>query len=62
MRVSRFGRGLTLERLVRLADDPAVRVRFQVALALGDRCRDEATALEALGRIAARDGDRRLAA
>jgi putative membrane-bound dehydrogenase-like protein len=42
-------------RLVRLADDPAVRVRFRAALALGDRCGGEPAALEALGRIAARD-------
>jgi putative membrane-bound dehydrogenase-like protein len=43
------------ERLVHLVDDPAVRVRFQVALALGERCGDEPAALEALGQIAARD-------
>ena len=43
--------------LVTLADDPAIRVRLQAALALGDRCRDEPAALDALGRIAARDAD-----
>ncbi|HZW31971.1 MAG TPA: c-type cytochrome, partial [Isosphaeraceae bacterium] len=43
--------------LVHLVDDPAVRVRFQVALALGDHCDKEPAALEALGRIAARDAD-----
>ena len=43
--------------LVALADDPAIRVRLQAALALGDRCRDEPAALDALGRIAAKDAD-----
>jgi putative membrane-bound dehydrogenase-like protein len=43
--------------LTRLADDPFVRVRLQAALALGDRCRDEPGALDALERIAARDAD-----
>ena len=37
------------------AKDPAIRVRLQAALALGDRCRKEPAALEALGRIAAKD-------
>ena len=44
----------------RLADwpgDPAIRVRLQAALALGDRCRDEPAALDALGKIAAWDAD-----
>jgi putative membrane-bound dehydrogenase-like protein len=46
---------LPTEKLVRLAEDPAIRVRFQVALMLGDRCDVETAALKALGRIAARD-------
>ncbi len=41
--------------LIGLAADPAIRVRFQAALALGDRCQQEPAALEALGRAAARD-------
>ncbi len=41
--------------LIGLAADPAIRVRFQAALALGDRCQQEPAALEALGRVAARD-------
>jgi putative heme-binding domain-containing protein len=51
----RFGEILRTDVLVRLADDPAIRVRLQAALALGDRCRKEPAALEALGRIAVRD-------
>ena len=35
-------------RLVKLAGDPAIRVRLQAALALGDRCHDEPAALDAL--------------
>jgi putative membrane-bound dehydrogenase-like protein len=46
---------LTTTRLATLADDPAIRVRLQAALALGDRCREEPAALEALGKIAVRD-------
>jgi putative membrane-bound dehydrogenase-like protein len=46
---------LTTESLLRLADDPAVRIRLHAALALGDRCRNEPTALAALGRIAVKD-------
>ena len=41
--------------LVAQAEDPAIRVRMQAALALGDRCREEPEALDALGRIAAKD-------
>src|SRR5262249_45448903 len=41
--------------LTALAEDPAIRVRLQAALALGDRCRDEPATLHALGQIAARD-------
>jgi putative membrane-bound dehydrogenase-like protein len=41
--------------LVALAEDPAIRVRLQAALALGDRCALEPRALEALAKIAARD-------
>jgi putative membrane-bound dehydrogenase-like protein len=48
------GRWLPTEALVRLADDPAIRVRLRAALALGDLCQDPA-ALRTLGRIAARD-------
>ena len=40
-----------------LADDPAIRVRLQAALALGDRAAAEPAALAALGKIAARDAD-----
>ncbi len=43
--------------LVARAEDPEIRVRLQAALALGDRCREEPAALEALGRIAVRDAD-----
>jgi putative membrane-bound dehydrogenase-like protein len=45
------------ERLAAMADDPAVRVRLQAALVLGDRCRDHPASLAAMGRIAARDAD-----
>jgi putative heme-binding domain-containing protein len=41
--------------LIRLADDPAIRVRLQAALALGDRCAKEPKALKALAKIATRD-------
>ncbi len=44
-----------MERLIGLAEDSAIRVRLQAALALGVRCDREPTALAALGRIAARD-------
>ena len=43
--------------LVARAEDPAIRVRLQAALALGDRCREEPAALDALGKIAVRDAD-----
>src|SRR5262249_37877760 len=43
---------LPTERLVHLVDDPAGRVRFQVALALGDRCGDEPAPLQPLRPIA----------
>jgi len=43
--------------LIALAGDPAIRVRLQAALALGDRCGAEPAALEALGKIAARDAN-----
>jgi putative membrane-bound dehydrogenase-like protein len=46
---------VTTASLVRLVDDPAIRVRFQVAVMLGDRCNVDPAALKALGRIAARD-------
>jgi len=48
---------LSTARLVKLASDPAIRVRLQAALALGDRCREEPTALDALGKIAAQDAE-----
>ncbi len=48
---------LSISTLVKLAVDPAIRVRFHAALALGNRCRNEPAALEALARIAARDAD-----
>ncbi len=51
------GRLLISSTLVALADDPAIRVRLQAALALGDRCASEPSALAALARIAARDAD-----
>jgi putative membrane-bound dehydrogenase-like protein len=41
--------------LIKLAQDPAIRVRLQAALLLGNRCGGERTALEALADIAARD-------
>jgi len=50
---------LPTESLIALADDPAVRARFQACLALGDRCREDPAALKALGRIAARDANDR---
>lgn len=42
-------------RVLSLADDPQVRVRFQVALSLGEF--DPPEAVDALARIARRDGD-----
>jgi putative heme-binding domain-containing protein len=51
----RFERLLPTEMLIVLSDDPAIRVRFQAALALGDRCPKEPAALHALARLAARD-------
>ena len=43
--------------LVKLASDSAIRVRLQVALALGNRCSKEPAALDALAKIAATDAD-----
>jgi len=51
----RHGRLLLTSTLVALAEDPAIRVRLQAALALGDRTASEPPALAALARIAARD-------
>ncbi len=48
---------ISTSRLVKLADDRAIRVRLQAALALGNRCRDEPAALDALAKIAAQDAD-----
>ena len=54
----RQGRSLLpTESLVTLAGDPAIRVRLQAALALGDRCRQEPAALDALGKSAVKDAD-----
>ena len=50
-------RPLATASVVKLAEDPAIRVRLQAALALGNRCREEPGALEALARIAAKDAD-----
>jgi putative membrane-bound dehydrogenase-like protein len=52
---SKCGRLLLTSTVVALADDPAVRVRLQAALVLGDRCAAESSALAALAKIAARD-------
>jgi putative membrane-bound dehydrogenase-like protein len=43
--------------LVKLAGDRAIRVRLHAAIALGDRCRTEPTALRAMGETAAKDAD-----
>ena len=48
---------LSTATLIKLADDPAVRVRLQAAIALGNRCRLEPAALVALAAIAAKDSD-----
>jgi putative membrane-bound dehydrogenase-like protein len=48
---------ISTARLVKLAADPAIRVRLQTALALGNRCREEPAALEALLKIAAQDAN-----
>ncbi len=48
---------LSTSTLVELADDPAVRVRLHAAIALGNRCREEPAALDALAKIAAKDAD-----
>ena len=52
---SRRGRLLLTSTLNAMAEDPAIRVRLQAALALGDRCAAEPSALAALAKIAARD-------
>ncbi|WP_337174858.1 PVC-type heme-binding CxxCH protein [Paludisphaera sp.] len=49
------GRAGVLEAVEALADDDEARVRFQAAIALGDR--DEPEAVDALARIAARDAE-----
>jgi putative membrane-bound dehydrogenase-like protein len=49
-------RVLATSELLALAADASIRVRFQAALALGDRCRDEPAALDGLASIASRDG------
>jgi putative membrane-bound dehydrogenase-like protein len=48
---------LSTSTLIKLAEDPAIRVRFHAALALGNRCQNEPAALEALAKIAAKDAD-----
>ena len=55
--IGRVRIALPTESLITLAGDPAIRVRLQAALALGDRCRQEPAALAALASIAARDAD-----
>jgi putative membrane-bound dehydrogenase-like protein len=52
---SRRGRLIFSSILVSLADDPEIRVRLHAALALGDRCAAEPSALAAMAKIAARD-------
>jgi putative membrane-bound dehydrogenase-like protein len=46
---------LPTECVAALAEDPDIRVRFQSALALGDRCRVEPAALAAMEKIARTD-------
>ena len=53
----RLASTISTETLARLVDDPGIRVRFQVALKLGDRSSKELAALNALGRIATKDAD-----
>jgi putative membrane-bound dehydrogenase-like protein len=55
--VERHGRKrlLSTDRLASMAGDPAIRVRLQVVLALGDRCQANPAALDAMARVAARD-------
>ncbi len=48
---------LSTETLIKLASDPAIRVRLHAALALGERAKDEPAALAALARIAVTDAD-----
>ncbi len=50
-------RWLSTSTLAALAEDPAMRVRLQAALALGDRSALEPAALAALAKIAVRDAD-----
>jgi putative membrane-bound dehydrogenase-like protein len=42
---------------IKLAHDPAMRVRLQAAILLGSRCRDEPASLDAMATIAAQDAD-----
>ncbi len=48
---------LSTPTIVKLAEDPTARVRLHAAIALGNRCRDEPAALDALAKIAAKDAD-----
>jgi putative membrane-bound dehydrogenase-like protein len=48
---------LSTSTLIKMADDSAIRVRLHAALALGNRCQNEPAALDALGKIAAKDAD-----
>jgi putative membrane-bound dehydrogenase-like protein len=50
-------RQLPTSTLGKLAEDPSIRVRLHAAIALGYRCGEEPAALQALGKIAARDAD-----
>jgi putative membrane-bound dehydrogenase-like protein len=48
---------LSTEILIKLAGDPAIRVRLHAALALGDRAKDDPGALDALARITVKDAE-----
>ncbi len=54
---SQRARWLSTSSLAALAQDPAIRVRLQAALLLGDRSALDPAALAALGRVAAGDAD-----
>jgi putative membrane-bound dehydrogenase-like protein len=53
----RHERLIATETLIKLAADPAIRVRLQAALALGERAKVESDALTALAGIAIKDAD-----
>jgi putative membrane-bound dehydrogenase-like protein len=54
---SQRGHLLLTSTIAGLAEDAAIRVRLQAALALGARCATEPSALEALAKLAARDAN-----